>query len=155
MIRIKEEKQCTFALFQELVRCFKSLHSCCLFHSCLLRIHVSYSKFCPKSKKDCLREVHTTTRLELASGGDGGGSTTTTDGTGGGTASLDGLDDGHGGDVTVGDLTEDDVTAVEPAGDDGGDEELRAVAVWDVRHVLARYEGSKHTCWGRRWPWRA
>jgi hypothetical protein len=83
----------------------------------------------PKVTKDCLG-VHTTTRLELASGRDGGGSTTTTDGTGGGTTSLDGLDDGHGGDVTVGDLTEDDVTAVEPAGDDGGDEELRAVAVW-------------------------
>ena len=70
-----------------------------------------------------------TTRLELASGGDGGGSTTATDGTGAGTASLDGLDDGHGSSVTVGDLAEDDVTAVEPAGDDGGDEELRAVAV--------------------------
>jgi len=76
-----------------------------------------------------LEGVHTTTRLELASGGNGGGSTTATDGTGGGTASLDGLDDGHGGDVTVGDLTEDDVTAVEPAGDDSGDEELRAVGV--------------------------
>ena len=70
-----------------------------------------------------------TTRLELASGGDGGGSTTATDGTGAGTASLDGLDDGHGSNVTVGDLAEDDVTAVEPAGDDGGDEELRAVAI--------------------------
>jgi len=70
-----------------------------------------------------------TTRLELASGGDGGGSTTATDGTGAGTASLDGLDDGHGSSVTVGDLAEDDVTAVEPAGDDGGDEELGAVAV--------------------------
>jgi hypothetical protein len=99
-----------------------------LFHSCLLRIHVSYSNFAQSLKKTGWG-IHTTTRLELASGGDGGGSTTATDGTGGRTASLDGLDDGHGGGVTVGDLAEDDVTAIEPAGDDGGDEELRAVAV--------------------------
>lgn len=78
-----------------------------------------------------------TTRLSLASGGDGGGSTATLDGTRAGTASLDGLDDGHGGDVTGGDLAEDDVAAVEPAGHDGGDEELRAVAVREVSlHAL-------------------
>ena len=88
-------------------------------------VHVSYS-ILPQVKR---RFGCSTTRLELASGGDGGGSTTATDGTRAGTASLDGLDDGHGGDITLGDLTEDDVTAVEPAGDDGGDEELRAVAV--------------------------
>ena len=65
-----------------------------------------------------------TTRLELASGGDGGGSTTATNGTGAGTASLDGLDDGHGSSVTIGDLTEDDMLAIEPRGDDGCDEKL-------------------------------
>jgi hypothetical protein len=35
------------------------------------------------------------------------------------------------------------VTAVEPAGDDGGDEELRAVAVLMSGHVLARYGVSR------------
>ena len=49
------------------------------------------------------------------------------DGTAGGTASLDGLDDTLG--LLVGNLAEDDVAAIEPRGDDGGDEELRAVAV--------------------------
>ena len=39
---------------------------------------------------------------------------------------LNSLDDVHGG--LVGNLAEDDVAAVEPAGDDGRDEELRAVA---------------------------
>ena len=42
-----------------------------------------------------------------------------------GAESLDGLDDVH----TLNDFTEDDVPAVEPAGDDGGDEELAAVGV--------------------------
>jgi hypothetical protein len=42
------------------------------------------------------------------------------------TSGLDSLDDVHGG--LVGNLAEDDVAAIEPAGDNGGDEELRAVA---------------------------
>ena len=50
------------------------------------------------------------------------------DGAGGATASLDGLDDADRGDITGDDLAENDVTAVEPASDDGGDEELGAVA---------------------------
>ena len=41
---------------------------------------------------------------------------------------LDGLDDLKG--LVISDLAEDDVLAIEPAGDDGGDEELRAVGVW-------------------------
>jgi hypothetical protein len=41
--------------------------------------------------------------------------------------SLDGLD--HGERLVVGNLAEDDVLAIEPAGDDGGDEELGAVAM--------------------------
>lgn len=40
---------------------------------------------------------------------------------------LEGLDDSHG--LLVGNLAEDDVAAVQPGGDDGGDEELGAVAV--------------------------
>lgn len=64
--------------------------------------------------------------LLLARGADGGGTLTVLDGTGRGAASLDGLDDGDG--LGVSDLAEDDVAAVEPRGDDGGDEELGAVA---------------------------
>lgn len=59
---------------------------------------------------------------------DGWGSATVLDGTGRAAASLDGLDDALGGGIIVRDLAEDDVAAVEPAGDDGGDEELGAVA---------------------------
>jgi hypothetical protein len=54
----------------------------------------------------------------------------------------------------IGDLTEDDVLAIEPAGHNGGDEELRAVAV-DEKEL--EYESSRgtlvgieiRTCWGR------
>lgn len=45
---------------------------------------------------------------------------------GGGTEGLNLLHDGHG--LGVSDLAEDDVLAVEPGGDNGGDEELGAVA---------------------------
>jgi len=45
-----------------------------------------------------------------------------------GTGGLESLDDVQGG--VVSDLAEDDVLAIEPGGDDGGDEELRAVGVW-------------------------
>lgn len=45
-----------------------------------------------------------------------------------GAASLDGLDDADRLGVAVRHLAEDDVLAVEPRGDDGGDEELGAVA---------------------------
>jgi len=51
------------------------------------------------------------------------------DGAGGRAASLDRLDHALGLGVIDGDLAEDDVAAVEPAGHDGGDEELGAVAV--------------------------
>lgn len=44
-------------------------------------------------------------------------------------ARLDALDDGVGGGVAIWNLAEDDVAAVEPGGDDGGDEELGAVGV--------------------------
>jgi hypothetical protein len=44
-------------------------------------------------------------------------------------ASLDGPDDALGLGIVIGDLAEDDVLAVQPGGDDGGDEELGAVAV--------------------------
>lgn len=78
------------------------------------------------------------------------------EGTAGGAASLDGLDDVDG--LLVSNLAEDDVAAVEPRGDDGGDEELGAVAVMGCQ-CAELWRGKKagifrHTCWGRRWPWR-
>jgi hypothetical protein len=45
-----------------------------------------------------------------------------------GTSELQSLDDLHR--LQVSDLAEDDVAAIEPRSDDGGDEELGAVAVW-------------------------
>jgi hypothetical protein len=42
---------------------------------------------------------------------------------------------GHG--LDIGDLTEDDVLAIEPRGDDGGDEELGAVARWMLDRILS------------------
>jgi len=51
------------------------------------------------------------------------------DGTAAGAAGLDRLDDTLGLGVVVWNLAEDNVAAVEPVGDDGGDEELRAVGV--------------------------
>lgn len=68
-------------------------------------------------------------RLRDTGLGDGWGSATVLDGTRAAAASLNGLHDGHGGSVAWDDLAEDDVTAIEPAGDDGGDEELGSVAV--------------------------
>jgi len=69
------------------------------------------------------------TRLIHTSLGDGWGSATVLDGTRAAATSLNGLDNRHGGSVTWNDLAEDDVTAIEPAGDNGGDKELRSVAV--------------------------
>lgn len=60
---------------------------------------------------------------------DGGGVVLALDGAGRGTASLNRLDDAHRGGIAVRDTAKDDVTAVEPRGHDGGDEELGAVAV--------------------------
>jgi hypothetical protein len=49
------------------------------------------------------------------------------DGAGRRANSLEGLDNLHG--LLISDLAEDDVAAIEPRGDNGGDEELGAVAV--------------------------
>jgi len=68
-------------------------------------------------------------RLVDTGGGDSRGSATVLDGAGRGTASLDGLDDADGGGITGDDLTEDNVTTIQPASNDCGDEELRAVGV--------------------------
>lgn len=63
------------------------------------------------------------------------------------------------------DLAEHDVLAVQPASDDSGDEELRAVAVkyMSTSHqdMRLRHQWGKHkekcllTCWAQHWPWRA
>lgn len=63
--------------------------------------------------------------LELTAANDGG-LDSGADGTGGGAKSLNLLHDVHGGSIS--DLTENDVLAIEPRGDNGGDEELGAVA---------------------------
>lgn len=65
--------------------------------------------------------------LLLAGGGDGGG-VLVLDGAGVAAASLNGADNTLGLNIIVGNLAEDDVLAIEPRGDDGGDEELGAVA---------------------------
>jgi hypothetical protein len=65
-------------------------------------------------------------RLKLTAVNDGG-LLGVVDGTGAGANSLKGLDDGHG--LVIGNLAEDDVATIQPRGLDGGDEELRAVAV--------------------------
>lgn len=57
---------------------------------------------------------------------DDGGLDGRADGAGGTAESLNLLDDLHG--LVIGNLTEDDVLAVQPRGDHGGDEELGAVA---------------------------
>jgi hypothetical protein len=62
----------------------------------------------------------------LATAADDGGLDAGADRAGGAAESLDGLNDGHG--LVVSDLTENDVLAIEPRGDNGGDEELGAVA---------------------------
>ena len=67
-------------------------------------------------------------RLLLTSTDDCGWALLVLDGTAAATAGLDRLDDLVRLDVAVGDTAEDDVLAVEPRGDDGGDEELGAVA---------------------------
>lgn len=50
------------------------------------------------------------------------------DGTRAAATGLNRLDNTHRGGVVAWNLAKDDVTAIEPAGDNGGDEELGAVA---------------------------
>ena len=57
---------------------------------------------------------------------DHGGALLELDGAGAGTSGLKSLNNIQG--LLVGDLTEDDVAAIQPGGNDGGDEELGAVA---------------------------
>lgn len=70
--------------------------------------------------------------LSLARALDGRRALPVLDGTRLAAAGLDAADRLVRLDVTVRDLAEDDVLAVEPAGDDGGDEELRAVAARSI-----------------------
>jgi hypothetical protein len=89
---------------------------------------------------------------------DDGGAQAVLDSTGLGAGGLEGLDDVQG--VLVSDLAEDDVAAVEPRGNDGGDEELGAVARGGLNISMEQARGGWGrccglTCWGQRWPWRA
>lgn len=73
-------------------------------------------------------------RLQLTRG-DNGGLLLVVDGTASGTGSLKSLDNVER--VLVSDLAEDDVAAVEPRGNNGGDEELRTVAVkWPISDMM-------------------
>jgi hypothetical protein len=62
----------------------------------------------------------------VATAVDDGGLDSGADGTGAGAEGLNLLDDLHG--LLISDLAEDDVLTIEPRGDNGGDEELGAVA---------------------------
>lgn len=64
------------------------------------------------------------------------------DGAGGGAKGLNLLHDSHG--LGVSDLAEDDVLAVEPGGDNGGDEELGAVAT--ERERLRQCQSRREPC---------
>lgn len=66
---------------------------------------------------------------------DDGGLDSGADGTGAGAESLNLLDDLHG--LLISDLAEDDVLTIEPRGDNGGDEELGAVAVKKKREMFS------------------
>lgn len=85
-------------------------------------------------------------------GVDDGGLEAGLDLTGAGTNSLELADNLHA--VVIGNLAEDDVLAIEPAGDDGGDEELRAVAASLSVSEKELGDKSRLTCWDQRWPWR-
>lgn len=83
------------------------------------------------------------------------------DGAGGRAEGLNLLHDLHG--LGVSNIAEDDVLAVEPGGDDGGDEELGAVATAEKDKsapspkstVMEDRSEFRLTCWDPRWPWRA
>lgn len=77
-------------------------------------------------------------RLLGTRAGDGRGVALVNDGTGAATAGLNRLDDPDG--LGICDLAEDDVLAIEPRGNDGGDEELGAVAMIRIRvnHVFPK-----------------
>jgi hypothetical protein len=75
------------------------------------------------------RSTLCTSYLCLTSGGDGGGTLPVLDRAAAATTGLDGLDNLVRLDIAIRNAAEDDVLAVEPRGDDGGDEELGAVAV--------------------------
>ena len=61
---------------------------------------------------------------------------------------LDLLDDV----VSVEDLAEDDVAAIEPAGDDGGDEELGAWRMSVFVHAFSNADMTHRWCPCRCWP---
>ena len=81
-------------------------------------------------------------RLQLTAV-DNGGLDVGADGAGGGAESLDLLHDLHG--LGIGNLTEDDVLAIEPRGDNGGDEELGAVAADAVSCLRPNFTSDSKT----------
>ena len=104
-----------------------------------VRIHIAVSgysppDFVPRRSHDQSTgpKLHVPSRnsLQLARL-DNGGALAVLDSAAARASGLDGLDNVHG--LLVSDLAEDDVATVEPRGDDGGDEELGAIAAEDVR----------------------
>jgi hypothetical protein len=75
------------------------------------------------------RSTLCTSYLCLTSGGDGGGTLLVLDRAAAAATGLDGLDDLVRLDIAIRNAAEDDVLAIEPRGDDSGDEELGAVGV--------------------------
>jgi hypothetical protein len=76
-----------------------------------------------------------------------------------GTNSFNGPDNLVRGFIAWDDFTEDDVLAIQPRSDDGGDEELGAIAGRKTRiSQLIEYQQCSTlelTCLVRRWPWTA
>ena len=76
-----------------------------------------------------------------------------------GTTSLNGADNFVRLLVAGDDFTEDDVLAIQPRGDDGGDEELGAIAGegGNISSMIELHQCHVYqlTCSGRRWPWTA
>lgn len=104
-----------------------------------VRIHIAVSGYSPPNfvprwfhDQSTSPKLHVPSRnsLQLARL-DNGGTLAVLDSAAARASGLNGLDNVHG--LLVSDLAEDDVATVEPRGDDGGDEELGAVAAEKIR----------------------
>lgn len=92
------------------------------------------------------------THLECTTVGDGG-LRVMLDGATAGTNSLESLHNIHT--RLVSHLAENDVAAVQPRGNHGGDKELGTVAMWMLASDKVDGKCMILTCWGQRWPWKA
>ena len=95
------------------------------------------------SRKNLLSELSAHRSFLLAAAVDDGGLDGRDDSSGVVTGLLESENGLQG--LLVSNLAEDDVLAIEPAGDDGGDEELRAVAGENKVRLSNRMEGQSKT----------